>query len=169
MTKLDGRRVLYGTFATTIGPKRMDKKTLLATLRETLREVSEKLARSDAALIRMREELATFEDILHHAKQREIRARQEYEQVFTQQTEPAAAINSAPKSYPPTEKIGELSAAQTRTQSEWIAARESVRKYDEHVRLAELEVEIEELNRKSLKNAWDDLSWQIDKLSAARR
>jgi hypothetical protein len=57
-----------------VRPKRMEKETLLATLNETLREVSEKPARSEAVLIRMREELVTFEDILRHAQQRETRA-----------------------------------------------------------------------------------------------
>jgi chromosome segregation ATPase len=145
----------------------MEKETLLATLNETLREVSEKLARSEAVLIRKREELVTFEDILRHAQQREMRTGQEYEKVFTQYRELIANSNSLAKSYSVTEQIRRLSAEQTKTHDEHVAAKESVQKYQEQVRVAELGLAIEESNRKSLQKARDDLTWQISKLSAA--
>jgi lipid II:glycine glycyltransferase (peptidoglycan interpeptide bridge formation enzyme) len=147
----------------------MEKTTLLATLKETLREVTEKLAQSDALMIRMREELATFKDILHHAKQREVRASQEYEKVFTDYRELLAASDQLPSSYPLIEKIDELSAEQARTHDEQLAAKEAARKYQEQVQLAELGLAIEESNHQSLERARDDLTWQIKRLSAAQR
>jgi chromosome segregation ATPase len=146
----------------------MEIKALLATLNETLREVSAKLARSDAVLIRMREELVTFRDILRHAKDREIRANHEYDEVLRNYRELLANSSSVPKSYPVIEKIGQLSAEQTRTHDEHIAAKEAVRKYQEEVRVAELGLAIEESNRKSLQNACNDLTWQIKKLGGPR-
>ncbi len=133
----------------------MEIKALLATLNETLREVSDKLAQSDAVLIRMRAELAAFRDILRHAKDRETRANHAYD-------------GSAPNSYPTIKKIGKLSAEQTRTLDERLAAAEAVKKYQEEVRAAERGIAIEESRHKSLQKARDDLTWQIKKLGSAR-
>jgi chromosome segregation ATPase len=146
----------------------METKALLATLNETLREVSEKLAQTDAVLMRMRAELATFGDILQHARDRETQANDEYEEVFQKYRELLAKSNNLPNSYPVIQKLGELSAEQTRTHDEHLAAKESVRKYQEQVRVAELGLAIEESTRKSLQKAWEDLTWQINKLSSAR-
>lgn len=146
----------------------MEKETLLATLKETLRDVSEKLAKSDALLVRMREEVATFAEILHHAKQREAQANQEYEKVFTDFRELLAASDKLPTPYPLIEKIGQFSAEQSKTHDEQEAAKEAVRKYQERVLVTELGLAREESNRKSLQKARDDLTWQIKKLGSAR-
>lgn len=146
----------------------MEIKVLIATLNQTLREVSNKLAQSDAVLLRMREELATFGDILRHAKVRETRARHAYDEVFRNYRELLANSGSVPKSYPVIEKIRQLSAAQSRAHDEHVAAQEAVQKYQEEVRVAELGLAIEESNHDYLQKARDDLTWQIKKLSAQR-
>jgi hypothetical protein len=87
--------------------------------------------------------------------------------VFTQYRELIANSNSLAKSYSLTEQTRWLSAEQTKTHDEPVAAKESVQKYQEQVRVAELGLAIEESNRKSLQKARDDLTWQISKLSAA--
>jgi chromosome segregation ATPase len=162
-----GARFVIDSLETLFG-EGMETKALLATLNETLRDVSQKLAQSDAVLMRIREELAAFGDILQHAKDTEIQASRKYEEVFQAYRELLANSNSLPRSYPVIEKIGRLSAEQARTHDEHLAAKECVRKYQEQVRVAELGLAVEESHRKSLQKAWDDLTWQIKKLSAAR-
>ncbi|MGH7930781.1 MAG: hypothetical protein ACREQV_23665 [Candidatus Binatia bacterium] len=148
----------------------MAKETLLATLNETLREVSEELAQSDTVLARMRKELATFRDILQRARDRESQANREYEAVFSKYRELLASSKSLPNnSYPVIEKLGELSAEQMKTHDKRLAAKETVTKYEGQVRAGEARLEMQESKRKSLQKAWDDLTWQIKKLSAPRR
>jgi hypothetical protein len=146
----------------------MQKETLLATLRETLRDVSEKLPQSGALLVRLRNELATFADILRRAEERETRANQEHEKLVADYRELLAASNEAPATDPLVDKIGDLSREQTRTHDELLAARDAVKKYQEQVRVSKLALAAEELNHKALQKARDDLTWQIKKLSAAR-
>jgi chromosome segregation ATPase len=147
----------------------MENKTLLATLNQTLQEVRESLAQSDAALIRMRQELAAFRDILQRARANETRANYEYEEVFKNYRELLANSNSVPdKSYPIIEGIAGLSAEQLNAHDKRVAAMAAATKYQEQVRVAERRLANDESNRKSLQNAADDLTWQIKKLSAAR-
>ena len=128
--------------------------------------MSEKLLQSDAVLMRMRQEIATFQDILRHAQQSATRAGHEYEKVFTDYRQLLASSAGLPPSYPLMEKINKLSAEQARAHDEQVAAKELVRKYQGQVRVAELELDLEESNRKNLQKALNDLIWQIKKLSA---
>jgi chromosome segregation ATPase len=147
----------------------MENKTLLATLNQTLQDVLESLAQSDAALIRMRQELAAFRDILQRARANETRANYEYEEVFKNYRELLANSNSVPdKPYRTIEGIAGLSAEQLNAHDKRVAAMAAATKYQEQVRVAERRLASEESNRKSLRNAADDLTWQIKKLSAAR-
>jgi hypothetical protein len=143
----------------------MKTQTLLATLNAALREASEKLAQSDLALARLRQELATFTDILRHAQQSAAHADHDYEKTLTAYRDLLATSVQSPPSHPLMEKINRLNAEQARTRDEQMAATELVRKYQEEVRAAELELTLEESNRKSLQKAVDDLTWQIKKLS----
>jgi chromosome segregation ATPase len=148
----------------------MVNETLIATLKETLCEVSEKLAQSEAALAQLREELAAFSDILQHARHRETQANCQYEEVFKKYRELLATSSSLPhRPYPLVEKIGELSAEQMKAHDNRLAAKEAVTKYQEQVRVAEVRLEMQESKRQSLQKASDDLTWQIKKLSAAHR
>jgi chromosome segregation ATPase len=144
----------------------MKRQTLLANLNAALQEASAKLAQSDLALVRLRQELATFQDILQQAQQSATRAGYEYEKVFTEYQELLAGSAGLPPSYPSVEEINKLSAKQAKTHDEQAAAKELVRKYQEQVRIAELGLALEESNRKSLQKAADDLTWQIKRLSA---
>jgi len=146
----------------------MANETLIATLKETLGEVSDKLALSNTALARLREELAAFRDILQHARHRETQANGQYEEVFKKYRELLATSGSLPHdSYPVLEKIGELSAEQMKAHDNRSAAKEAVTKYQEQMRVAEARLGIQESKHQSLQRAWNDLTWQIEKLSAA--
>jgi chromosome segregation ATPase len=148
----------------------MANETLLATLNEALRDVSEKLAQSDAALARMRGELATFTDILQLARHRESQANDAYDEVFKKYREILASATSLPENtYPVIGKIGELSAEQIKTHDDRLAAKQAVTKYERQVRAAEGALAMQESKHKSLQKARDDLTWQIKKLSAPRR
>lgn len=145
----------------------MERQTLLATLNAELREVSAKLAQSEVVLIRLQQELATFNDILEHAQQSAARANDEYEKVSTEHRELLAGTAELPPSRPLMEKINKLRADEARTHDERLAARELVEKYQQQVRVAELGLELEESNRNALRKALDDLAWQIKRLSGA--
>jgi chromosome segregation ATPase len=148
----------------------MANETLIATLKETLGEVSDKLAQSEAALAQMREELAAFRDILQHARHRATQANCQYEEVFQKYRELLATRSSLPhRPYPLVEKIGELSAEQIKAHDNRLAAKEAVTKCQEQVRVAEVRLEMQESKHRALQKASDDLTWQIGKLSAARR
>src|SRR5918992_4425502 len=105
------------------------RQTLLATLNAALQEASEKLAQSDLVLVRLRHELATFQDILQQAQQSATRADSEYEKVFMDCRELLAGSAGLPSSCPSVEKINKLNAKQARIRDEQAAAKELVRKY----------------------------------------
>jgi hypothetical protein len=147
----------------------MANETLLGILNETLREESLRLKGKDTELLRLRQELATLSDILERAKDEEARANFEYEAVFTKYRELLAESNRLPaKPYPIAEKIGQLSAEQVRLHDQRLAAKESVAKYQQQVRAAELALAMEEANYKLMQSNCAELSWQIKKLGGVR-
>lgn len=142
--------------------------TLLTTLNETLNELKQQQAESNARLLEARTGIERANTYLQKAKEQEGLAIHEDEEIKKQQRELLAYHNSLPlaeRTHALTNKINRLNAEQLKTFAKREEATEIVKQQELEVNQARRNLALLETNHRQIQKDWEDIAIKIQRLN----
>jgi len=145
----------------------MANASLVTTLNETLEELSNEEKTGQSSMASLESEVKTARDYLESAKDRELVAAHEDEDIKKKQRELISYQNSLPlneRTQAINDKINRLNAQQLQTFEKREEAKAGVRQCEEMFRLAELHFAVQKAKYENIQKRWQEIAAQIKRL-----